>query len=203
VYAGSVGAPFDEDSSPRPLSEYGRSKLRLEALLTQASQANGLPAVIGRLSNLYGPAQNLGKGQGLVSHLCRCVLTRVPVALFVSLDTVRDYLYAEDSGAMVADLLDRLRATSAEQGPGTHLKVMSSGNGVTVGFLLAEVARIMKRPPDVVFGATPETANQAGDLRLRSIVWPELDRRPLTPLPVGIAHVIEATRMRILGGTLH
>jgi UDP-glucose 4-epimerase len=202
VYAGSAGPPFDESSAPQPLSEYGRSKLRLEELLRRVSREYGLPTVVGRLGNLYGPGQNLGKAQGLVSHLCRCVLTRVPVALFVSLDTVRDYLYADDSGSMVVALLDRLRAATAEQGPSAHLKVLGSGNGVTVGFLLAEVERIMKRRPEVVFGATDETAVQARDLRLRSVVWPELDRRPLTPLPVGIAQVIEATRLRMLGGTL-
>jgi UDP-glucose 4-epimerase len=38
----------------------------------------------------------------------------------------------------------------------------------------------------VVLAASPLRNIQARDLRMRSVVWPELDRRPLTPLAVGI-----------------
>jgi len=48
--------------------------------------------MVGRMSNLYGPGQNLKKVQGLISQMCLRVLTRQPLVLYVPLDTIRDYL---------------------------------------------------------------------------------------------------------------
>lgn len=202
VYAGSAGPPFTEASEPRPLSEYGHSKLRTEAIAARVGTQLGLPIVIGRIGNLFGPGQNLGKEQGLISQLCRSVMLRRPLQTFVPLDTVRDYLFADDAGEIVLDLLDRLRLEADDGRPGTYLKVMCHGHGVTVGFVLAEVGRILKRRPDAVFGSRPQSRWQALDLRLGSVIWPEIDRRPLTPMPVGIARTLEATRSRLLSGDL-
>lgn len=202
LYAGASGPPFTERSEPQPLADYGHSKLRMEAIASRACQELGLGLVIGRIGNLYGPGQDLAKAQGLVSHLCRSAVQRSPLHLFVPLDTVRDYLYADDAGAMVIDLLDRLDHATHRSGPGVHLKVMSSGHGVTVGFVLAEVARVVRRRPDVVFGASPQSRWQAPDLRLRSTTWTQVDRRMLTPMPVGIARTLQATRLRLQEGRL-
>ena len=64
-------------------------------------RAPARPLLVGRISNLYGPGQNLAKPQGLVSQLCRAQLTRQPLSVYVSLDTMRDYLYVDDAAAMV------------------------------------------------------------------------------------------------------
>jgi UDP-glucose 4-epimerase len=47
--------------------------------------------------------------------------------------------------------------------------------------------RIFKSSPRIVLGASAVSAMQARDLSLRSRVWPDLDLRPLTPFPVGVA----------------
>ena len=54
------------------------------------------PVLIGRIANLYGPGQNLAKAQGLVSQLCAAQLERARSSIWVSLDTLRDYLFAPD-----------------------------------------------------------------------------------------------------------
>ncbi len=71
VYAGSSGAPFDESSAVRPLSPYGRCKLSQETIVRKWSNEKGAPVLIGRISNLYGPGQNLAKAQGLITQVCR------------------------------------------------------------------------------------------------------------------------------------
>ena len=75
--------------------------------------------MIGRIANLYGPGQNLDKPQGLVSQLCAAHLERRPVSIWVSLDTLRDYLYAPDCAQMVLDCLDRARAEASGAGATT------------------------------------------------------------------------------------
>ena len=101
LYAGSTPAPFDERTSPRPLVAYGRAKLAMEAAVERLAEATGVRAVLGRLSNVYGPGQTLAKPQGLLSQLCLADATGRPLPVFVSMDTIRDYLYAEDAARMV------------------------------------------------------------------------------------------------------
>ena len=59
--------------------------------MTQWSQRTGLPVLIGRIANLYGPGQNLGKAQASCRSSAPRELERRPIAIWVSLDTLRDY----------------------------------------------------------------------------------------------------------------
>ena len=204
VYAGVDAPPYDESSPVRPLGAYGQAKLDAEALVTAWSHRTGTPSLIGRIANLYGPGQNLAKAQGLISQICRSQLTGQPVSIYVSLDTLRDYFFAPDCAELIVDGLARLRheqsvsqqgggvgvATGSVAGGVTGLvttKILASQRAVTIGAVIGEMRRIFKRSPRVVLGASPVSALQAKDLSLRSRVWPDLDRRTLTPFPVGVA----------------
>ena len=204
VYAGVDAPPYDESSPVRPLGAYGQAKLDAEALVTAWSHRTGTPSLIGRIANLYGPGQNLAKAQGLISQICRSQLTGQPVSIYVSLDTLRDYFFAPDCAELIVDGLARLRheqsvtqqgggvgvATGSVAGGVTGLvttKILASQRAITIGAVIGEMRRIFKRSPRVVLGATPLSALQAKDLSLRSRVWPDLDRRTLTPFPVGVA----------------
>ena len=109
VYAGVGTPPFREDSPVAPLAPYGWNKLEQESLARQWSTETGTPLLVGRLSNLYGPGQNLSKAQGLITQMCLRVVARQPLVLYVPLDTIRDYLFAEDAGRLIAHGLARLR----------------------------------------------------------------------------------------------
>ena len=185
LYAGSHAPPFDEATPIAPLSEYGRVKAEMEARVRGWASETGGRAVVGRIANLYGPGQGLEKPQGLISQIIRSHLIRTPISIYVPLDTMRDYVFAQDCGDLVRDVLRRLRSDESPEGT-VVTKILASHQQVTVGRILAEVRRIFKRSPQVVLGSSPQAALQARDLRLRSRVWPELDRRPLTPLGAGI-----------------
>jgi UDP-glucose 4-epimerase len=197
VYAGSHGAPFTEASPVRPLAPYGEVKLLLEQAARGWGEAQGVPVLLGRIANLYGPGQRLGKQQGLVSMLCRAHLLREPISLYVPLDTVRDYLYAPDCGRLVADSMTRLRSEG-----GVTVKVIASQQAVTVGALVGELRRLFKSSPPIVYGASAASHFQARDLRLSSRVWADLDRRALTPLPVGIKATVLGLGRSLAAGCL-
>jgi UDP-glucose 4-epimerase len=187
VYSGVGAPPYDESSPVHPLAAYGQAKLDGEALVTAWSQRTGMSSLIGRIANLYGPGQNLGKGQGLISQICRSHLTGQPLSIYVSLDTLRDYLFAPDCAGLIVAGLARLRQEESSMQPPVVTKILASQRAVTIGAVLGEMRRIFKRSPRIVLGASAASAMQARDLRLRSRVWPELDRRALTPLPAGIS----------------
>ena len=183
VYAGAGHAPHDEFGPTAPLVPYGHAKLALEQQFRGLAEATGARVVLGRIANLYGPGQNLGKGQGLISTLLWGALEGAPVKVYVDLDTVRDYLYVDDAAHMVLACLDR--AAETEVGAVTT-KILATGTRVTVFNLLHVVRRLSSQRPLVVQGASPLRAGQARDLSLRSRVWPEIDRLASTPLLVGV-----------------
>jgi UDP-glucose 4-epimerase len=187
VYAGVGAPPYDEFSPVSPLAAYGQAKLDGEALVAAWSRQTGTPALIGRIANVYGPGQNLDKPQGLISQICRSHLTGHPLSVYVSLDTLRDYLFAPDCGLLIVSALARLRQEEASARPTVVTKILASQRAITIGAVLGEVRRIFKSPPRIVVGASAVSAMQARDLSLRSRVWPELDRSSLTPFPVGVA----------------
>lgn len=199
VFAGAGGAPFTEEHATFSLSGYGEAKLAAEAAARSFARRTGSGVLVGRIANLYGPGQNLGKSQGLISHLCRSNLTGQPVSIFVSLDTIRDYLYVGDCARMVTDGLDR--AAGLRGGSDNYrMKILASERGVSIGAIIAECRRVFKKNPRVVLGTSPNARFQVRDLRMRSVVWPGLGGAGLTTLPAGIAATGAALRRRALAG---
>lgn len=181
VYAGSSGAPFTVLSEPVPLSPYGELKLSQERLAVEVLGPIA-PVVIGRISNLYGPGQNLQKLQGLISHLALASITRRPVNIFVPLGTIRDYIYADDAAAAALAATNTAAITQPTE---VTLHIIATGRGTTIGQLLRTTNEIAKRRVPVALGTHPSSHAQAVDLR----VTPSLESRMSTLLPTGIASV--------------
>lgn len=185
VYAGSPAvAPYDERSPEAALAPYGHAKLRAEQRLTRLA-SSGVRVVVGRIANLYGPGQDLTKQQGLISQLCLAHHTARPIGVYVSLDTLRDYIYVDDCAELVLDVLGR--AAGLPPGSPAVTKILASQRSVSIAALVGEIRRVYRRRPRVVVAPSPQARQQARDLRLRSVVWPDLDRRRSTPLAVGLA----------------
>lgn len=192
VYGGSAEPPYTEASEPRPLGGYGLAKLGAEA--QWARLAPVARVVVGRISNLYGPGQDLTKNQGLISRLCLSNLRREPIGVYVSLDTIRDYLFADDCGALVCDLLER--ALADDRGAPVT-KILASHQPASIAHLLGECRRVFGHRVLVRMASSSLAAQQARDLRLRSVVWPELDRRQVTTLVHGIHATHESLRAQL------
>lgn len=200
VYAGVGAPPYDESSPVSPLAAYGQAKLDAEAVVAEWSRSSGTPSLIGRISNIYGPGQNLGKPQGLISQICRSHLTGQPLSVYVSLDTLRDYLFAPDCGRLIVAGLARLREGEPATKPEVVTKILASQRAITIGAVLGETRRIFKRSPRIVLGTSASSAWQARDLSLRSRIWPEIDRCCVTPLPAGIAATAADLQRRLQAG---
>ncbi|MGW9629777.1 NAD-dependent epimerase/dehydratase family protein [Agromyces sp. NPDC055520] len=196
IYAGSSNPPFDETTEPRPIAPYGRHKLDAEARVREFAARSGTPAIIGRITNLYGPGQRLDKMQGLISHLAFAQLSPKPASIYVSLDTLRDYLFTADCANLLLASVGRLLDEQAEAGT-VVVKNLTSGQTVSIADLLDHFRILAKRHPHVMLGSSANAALQARDLRVRSVVWPDLDRRETTPLVVGIHATLDDMRAEI------
>ncbi|NLP83919.1 NAD-dependent epimerase/dehydratase family protein [Microbacterium sp. CFH 90308] len=188
AYAGNPDPPFTETSPAVAASAYGETKLAMESALREAVATYGMRGFIGRITNLYGPGQRMGKRQGLISVVCETYLTRQPATVYVSLDTLRDYIYEDDCAAIV--VAGTARAESLALGD-CALKIIGAGTAVSIGELLGTISRVRRRRPLVAFGGG-NALGQAPDLRVRSEIWPDLQQYVSTSLPAGIDAVFRA-----------
>ena len=164
MYAGSAAPPFDERTEPRPLNAYGAVKLLQEEQVTR-ELAGSVPVVVGRISTLYGPGQNLDKAQGLVTRLCLQAAMRRPIRVFVPMDTLRDYLFVDDAASMTFGLLTD---AVARQPADPQLRVIAAGQATSVAELVALVQRVSRTRIGVVHAPMPANGQHVIDLRLRT-----------------------------------
>jgi UDP-glucose 4-epimerase len=200
VYAGSEKPPFSIETEPQPLSPYGELKLEQEAIST-SSLAGRCPVVIGRFSNIYGPGQDLGKLQGLISRLALSAVTKDPVNIFVSLDTLRDYIYVDDAARIVLALLER--TVSASSAANSEIQIIASGQPVSLGHLINVMQDIARIRIPVAMGAHASAASQSRDLRLRPTDSAITERYASTTLPSGTKAVYLDVLTRFQQATTH
>ena len=193
LYAGSDPAPFDASSTPVPRSPYGELKLHQESDARRVL-AGRIELIIGRIANLYGPDQNPSKAQGLVTRLCQAAAHRSPINLYVPLNTLRDYVYADDAAAVIAERVrnrlntDRVRPARGDQ----EVIVVASGQSTSVGQMIGVVQGVTHRRVPLATGSSLSTRinaqRQVIDLRLTP-TYPLIER---TPLATGVRRVFDA-----------
>ncbi|MER6067908.1 NAD-dependent epimerase/dehydratase family protein [Streptomyces sp. NPDC001817] len=194
AFAGSKSAPFTEFSSPVPKNPYGEAKLAIEEEAATLSRRWQLPTVSGRITNLYGPGQNLGKNQGLVSAIIKAQLTGEPLPLRAALETTRDYIYARDCARMIVTAMETVR--SRTRGTDPHVcKIFSSGRPLRIDELLKVAERIFDQPVPVVHEPVAGGANV--DLSVASRVWADLGSSPFLSIEEGMRAVRSDLRYRL------
>jgi UDP-glucose 4-epimerase len=191
IHAGSLHPPFSETTPPAPIGPYGRAKLAQEQAARTAFDGS-VPLVIGRISNVYGPGQNLTKLQGLISRLALCSITREPLNLFVPLSTVRDYIYVDDVAVRAHAWIDAAIAGDN----GDPVKVIASGQGTSVAQLVRIAQNITRRRVPIAMGTHSSSAMQAPDLRFVPSPLPGI-QPALTPMPIGMKGVFDDIRWRL------
>jgi UDP-glucose 4-epimerase len=185
VYAGSSNPPFGIDTVPVSLSPYGDLKLKQEHSAREILDGT-CAVVIGRFSNIYGPGQNLDKLQGLISRLAMAAATRQPINIFVSLDTIRDYIYVDDAARIALQwtkqaICGASTATTA---------IIAAGEPTVLGQLIRLVQDVARTKVPVALGTHSSSAAQVSDLRLvpTATRQSELTRMPL---PAGVKLVYQ------------
>ncbi|WP_299952273.1 NAD-dependent epimerase/dehydratase family protein [uncultured Modestobacter sp.] len=104
VYDGNQPPPYAEGSPLDQSSAYARLKLSVEDAFLSCRSPLSERTVL-RLSNVYGPGQRVGTGQGVVGHWFQALAQDQTVRLFGNPQTTRDYVYVDDvAAAFVAAL---------------------------------------------------------------------------------------------------
>lgn len=106
IYGKVKNLPINEEHPTNPLSPYGITKLAIEKYVGMFQELKGLPAIIVRPGNAYGPGQKPFMGQGLIATAIACVLEGKEITLFGN-RTIRDYIYISDLAEGIFSVLDK------------------------------------------------------------------------------------------------
>lgn len=192
VYDSATDPPYTEDSPVRPVTEYGRSKLRLEAALHALDIADGSTVVL-RVSNAYGPGQPARRGQGVVAYWLEAAANREPLVLLGHEGTVRDFVYIDD----IVDALVAVDKHGAELPPVVNV---GSGRPTTLAELAGTVLEVVG-DPQLEFRAEPPRGFDLSRTWLDvSAARDVLGWRPTTELRGGVAEAWADVSRRVREG---
>jgi UDP-glucose 4-epimerase len=96
LYGDRAPVPTMEDFPPEPLAPYGASKLAGESYVSTWGRLHGLPNVVLRLANIYGPRQNPHGEAGVVAIFSDRLLRGEPPVVYGEGSPTRDYLHVSD-----------------------------------------------------------------------------------------------------------
>lgn len=194
IYAGATDDIVTESTPDAPTTTYARAKLAQENLVSEFAAARGnVTALLARLSTLYGPGQSAGKRQGLITLIARRILRGQPIQIYVSLDTIRDYIIADDAASAIVATVDALKDR-----PGTVKKIIAAENATTIAEIVSTFKRIARRSPRIISVASELSGLYARRVQFRSSVYPARERLPKTTLLAGIVQVMTAERREFI-----
>jgi UDP-glucose 4-epimerase len=156
------GAPFDEGASLHPKGFYARGKVTAERLIAQYASDCGMRALVLRVSNPYGFAQDAGCRQGVIPALMHAACSGKAIELWGSGEQTKDYLHVDDFRAAV---------DKAVRDNVTGVFNVASGRSIALKDVVAGVERLSgqsiriatapARPWDVQRGAYDNSAFRA------------------------------------------
>jgi UDP-glucose 4-epimerase len=124
LYGDRAPVPTPEEAAPEPLAPYGASKLSGEAYVATWGRLHGLPNVVLRLGNVYGPRQDAHGEAGVVAIFCDRLLVGEPPTVFGDGTQTRDYIHVRDVASAFVLTAEAGRAGIYNVGTGIESSVL-------------------------------------------------------------------------------
>lgn len=193
IYAGCTQEIIHDETPAAPTTPYAHEKLKQEHLLAAWTQSNmNWTGVAARISTLYGPGNSHTKQQGLIAHIARCILQNKPTHIYVPIDTIRDYIIADDAALSIIRLLQHMNT------PGFFTRIIAAGEPTTIAEIISIYKRITRRNPRVITSANQLSGVYTRRIQFRTKLAGPNERPFRTGLVIGIARVMAAERMKYI-----
>lgn len=187
VFGSNPKTPQEPRDWTRPTSPYGASKLAAESYMSAYATAYGLPTLVLRFFNVYGPGQRADHAYAaVIPRFIEAALTGAPVEIHGDGQQARDFFFVETLCDVLVDALNR-RLTSDEP---LHL---AGGTTTTVLDIVRGLEQAFGR--DLMHTHVPP---RIGDVRLSQSTSRSLEQHfpTITPIDLhtGLARTIEWAR---------
>lgn len=127
VYGDSPNAPIPETKTPDPISPYAKSKLEGETACLDFWRRTGLPVLILRYFNVYGPRQPPGEYAGVMVKFTERIRSGKPPIIYGDGEQTRDFIHVSDAV--------RATVSALERGPAGEVINIGSGRAITINEL--------------------------------------------------------------------
>jgi len=180
VYGSIAAGRAGEEAPTRPSSPYAASKAAADAFVQAAAATHGLPAVITRCSNNYGPYQFPEK---LIPLFVTNAIEGEPLPLYGDGLNVRDWIHVDDHCSAIWHVL----ALPLEKGAVFNV---SAENEVPNRDVTDAILRLVGRSPDLVRYVADRQGHDRryalDSSRLRATGW-----RPSRTFEEGLCETVE------------
>ncbi len=143
VYGEPESIPIPESAPLRPKSGYGIVKMLMERYLQIFRHKRKLDYIIMRISNPYGPYQELSNRHGAVAAVMAALRRSEPFNVYGDGETVRDYIHIDDVCSALAGLV--------ESGEKNRVFNIGTGEGTSLNRLISTIEEISGLRLDVLY----------------------------------------------------
>jgi len=138
VYGANPALPSHEDLTPLPRSPFAASKLAAEALCASYQTSFGVPSLVLRLFDVYGPHQRADAGEGaVVASFVNAALEGEPLQIFGDGRQTRDFIDVDTVCRVIAvalaDRVSHARPMNIASGRRTSVLELAQIVAATVG----------------------------------------------------------------------
>ena len=170
---GNSLSPVNENSTPKPISPYGASKLSCEGYISSYAESFNIKSIILRFGNVYGPF-SLHKS-GVFNKWIFSALTNQPLIIFGDGSSTRDYIHVEDLCKGINLAIKLLKSENSEKLNIFHLannneislnnlaEILSKvhGDSLKINYLQSRIGEVHRNFADIskaieILGFKPE-----------------------------------------------
>ena len=126
VFGTTSVIPLTENSTPNPISPYGRSKLMMEEKIIDFSKKHNLNSIILRLFNLYGQGQS-PEYAGVITKFLERIRENKPLEIYGKGNQTRDFIHVDDATECINLAIKKLDGNTG--------KIYNVGSGKIISIL--------------------------------------------------------------------
>lgn len=185
VYGTAMTAPMDEQHPTWPHTVYGGAKLAGEAYVRAYHRTYGMPTVVLRPFNAFGPrSHHEGDSGEVIPKFIVRLMNDEPPRIFGDGTQTRDFTFVDDTARGIA------AAAEADEAIGQTLN-LGSGSEVTINGLARTIAEVTGRPHVEPVHDAPRPGDVLRLIADSSRARQLLDWQPRVSLDEGIAALLE------------
>lgn len=188
VYGAPEFTPIPETHPLKPIGIYGASKMAVENYALVYRRQFGVDARIMRLSNPFGPGQDVNGQLGAATVFAWKAITGQEISIWGDGSVVRDFIYIEDTVNALLSLMNASPEVFISSGPIVNI---GSGRGVSLKHIVTTIENALNRkiPVKYEFARTFDVPVNVLDI---SLAWHALQWRPETTFEEGMNHLLRA-----------
>lgn len=187
VYGTLSTVPAGENHSTNPRCGYGISKLAIEKYLDLYRELWALDSVSLRISNAYGPGQQVGRNFGAIPTFAMRAVRGDLISIYGDGSVVRDYVYIDD---LVAAMIAAGRARG-----GPPVINIGSGEGKSLNDIVRRLRGLVANEIRVEYLAKRGFDVPVSVLDI-SLAASALDWKPRTSFEVGVESTLRSLRAK-------